>query len=185
MEDNTKFPNTLAIAIKELAFQNGEKEKRAAELAIANVELVFQNGEKEKRAAELTIANIELVFQNGEKEKRAAELTIANIELVFLKEEKGKREEELILINEALKKAKEYQREYLQGLKEMMFMTSHIVRQPITQIMGISYMLEEPVNSQEDLEKIIGYMKKSVVALDDFTRGLATLIQDLQQKGDS
>jgi HD-GYP domain-containing protein (c-di-GMP phosphodiesterase class II) len=66
---------------KELAFQNEEKEKRAAELVIANKELVFQNEEKEKRAAELVIANKELVFQNEEKEKRAAELVIANKEL--------------------------------------------------------------------------------------------------------
>jgi diguanylate cyclase (GGDEF)-like protein/PAS domain S-box-containing protein len=44
----------------ELAFQNVEKEKRAAELVIANEELAFQNAEKEKRAAELVIANQEL-----------------------------------------------------------------------------------------------------------------------------
>src|SRR5450830_531255 len=62
----------------QLALQNEEKEKRAAELGIANKELVFQNEEKEKRAAELVIANKELVFQNKEKEKRAAELGIAN-----------------------------------------------------------------------------------------------------------
>ena len=43
----------MIIANKELAFQNEEKEKRAAELIIANKELVFQNEEKEKRAAEL------------------------------------------------------------------------------------------------------------------------------------
>ena len=46
-----------------------------------NIELAFQNEEKEKRAAELIIANKELVFQNREKEKRAAELIIANKEL--------------------------------------------------------------------------------------------------------
>ncbi len=73
--------DSLAIANKELAFQNEEKEKRAAELAIANKELSFQNEEKEKRAAELAIANKELAFQNEEKEKRAAELIIANKEL--------------------------------------------------------------------------------------------------------
>ena len=50
----------LATAIKELAFQNDEKEKRAAELIIANKELTFQNEEKEKRATELMIANKEL-----------------------------------------------------------------------------------------------------------------------------
>ncbi|MFY9326575.1 MAG: HD-GYP domain-containing protein [Georgfuchsia sp.] len=70
------------IANKELAFQNKEKEKRAAELIIANKELAFQNKEKEKRAAELIIANKELAFQNEEKEKRAAELAFANKELL-------------------------------------------------------------------------------------------------------
>jgi len=41
---------------KELAFQNEEKAKLAAELIIANKELLFQNEEKEKRAEELMIA---------------------------------------------------------------------------------------------------------------------------------
>ena len=48
------------MANKELAFQNEEKEKRAAELGVANKELSFQNEEKEKRAAELGVANKEL-----------------------------------------------------------------------------------------------------------------------------
>jgi PAS domain S-box-containing protein len=39
-------------------------------LKTVNKELVFQTGEKEKRAAELVIADIELAFQNKEKEKR-------------------------------------------------------------------------------------------------------------------
>jgi PAS domain S-box-containing protein len=85
----------LRDANKELAFQNKEKEKRAAELIVANKELVFQNQEKEKRAAELIIANKELVFQNQEKEKRAAELIVANKELVYQKKEKAKRAIEL------------------------------------------------------------------------------------------
>ncbi|MBK5278824.1 MAG: two-component sensor histidine kinase, partial [Bacteroidia bacterium] len=92
----------LIIANMELAFQNEEKEKRAAELIIANQELVFQNGEKEKRAGELSIANVELAFQNNEKEKRAAELIIANQELVFQNEEKEKRAAELIIANKEL-----------------------------------------------------------------------------------
>ncbi|MCF7820882.1 MAG: HD domain-containing protein [Mariprofundaceae bacterium] len=70
-----------SVADKELAFQNEEKEKRAAELLIANKELAFQNEEKEKRAAELLIANKELAFQNEEKEKRAAELVKSHLDL--------------------------------------------------------------------------------------------------------
>jgi PAS domain S-box-containing protein len=87
---------------KELAFQNDEKEKRAAELIVANIELIFQNKEKEKRAAELIIANKELSFQNEEKEKRAAELIVANKELAFRNDEKEKRAAELIIANNEL-----------------------------------------------------------------------------------
>jgi PAS domain S-box-containing protein len=96
-----KSEEDLVNANKELAFQNKEKEKRAAELGIANIELAFQNEEKEKRAAELGIANIELEYQNEEKEKRAAELGIANVELAFQNEEKEKRAAELIIANYA------------------------------------------------------------------------------------
>jgi len=87
----------IQIANKELAFQNKEKENRAAELDIANKELAYQNNEKEKRAAELNIANMELAYQNDEKEKRAAELNIANKELAFQNDVKGKRADELVI----------------------------------------------------------------------------------------
>lgn len=92
----------LVVANKALAFQNEEKEKRAAELAIANVQLAYENSEKEKRAAELVIANSELAYQNQEKEKRAAELVIANKELAFQNKEKSKRAAELIAANKEL-----------------------------------------------------------------------------------
>ena len=92
----------LVIANKELLFQNEEKENRAAELVIANKELHFQNEEKENRAAELVIANKELHFQNEEKENRAAELIIANKELAFQNEEKENIAAELVIANKEL-----------------------------------------------------------------------------------
>ncbi|MFT6986111.1 MAG: diguanylate cyclase (GGDEF)-like protein [Psychromonas sp.] len=101
-EEKDKRAAELAIANKELAFQNQEKDKRAAELAIANKELAFQNQEKDKRAAELAIANKELAFQNEEKDKRAAELAIANKELAFQNHEKDKRAAELAIANKEL-----------------------------------------------------------------------------------
>jgi PAS domain S-box-containing protein len=92
----------LAIAYKELAFQNKEKESRAAELVIANRELAFENGEKKSRATELVIANKELAFQNEEKKNRAAELAVANKELAYQNEEKKSRAAELALANKEL-----------------------------------------------------------------------------------
>ena len=92
--------DVLALANKELAFQNEEKDKRAEELVLANEEkdkraeeLVYANEEKDKRAQELILAN-------QEKDQRAKELIIANQELAFQNEEKDKRAEELVLANE-------------------------------------------------------------------------------------
>ena len=101
-EERGKLAAELGIARKELAFQKEEKRKRAEELGLANIELAFQNEEKGKRAAELGIANKELVFEDEEKEKRAAELGIANIELLFQNEEKEKRAAELSIANKEL-----------------------------------------------------------------------------------
>ncbi|MBC7863297.1 MAG: CHASE3 domain-containing protein, partial [Bacteroidia bacterium] len=94
--------STTKNQMQELAFQNEEKEKRAAELGIANKELAFQSEEKEKRAAELGIANKELAFQNKEKEKRAEELSMANKELIVQGEELQAQQEELKQMNEEL-----------------------------------------------------------------------------------
>ncbi|MEO7990596.1 MAG: ATP-binding protein [Chryseolinea sp.] len=101
-EEREKRAAELIVVNKELNFQNEEREKRAAELFIANKELVIQNSEKKKRAEEVIIANKELVFQNEEKEKRAAELIVANKELVIQNSEKKKRAEEVIIANKEL-----------------------------------------------------------------------------------
>ncbi len=102
MENLAKIKVALDIANIELAFQNEEMEKRAAELIIANKELDFQNKEKDKRAAELFIADIQRAFQIEEKEKRASELIIANIELAFQNDLKEKRAAELVVANNEL-----------------------------------------------------------------------------------
>lgn len=173
----------LIAANKELAFQVAEREKRAEELKIANAELAFQNEEKEKRAAELVIANRELAFQNKEKEKRAAELIIANKELSFQNQEKEIRAMELNTAYNELKKAEEFLKEYVLGLEEMMFITSHKVRQPIANIIGISRMIEQSIGSPRDLKKMIDYIKESALSLDTFTKELTKFMSDLEKKG--
>ncbi len=114
-----KLEQELAVALQEIAFQNEEKEKRAAELIIANLELKFQSEEKAKRAAELVIANIELVFQNKEKAKRAAELIVANKELSSQNEEKGKRAAELIIALANAEKSEEKYSTIFTSMSEM------------------------------------------------------------------
>ena len=86
-----------------------------------------QNLADRKNSDELILANRKLATQNKEKEKRATELIVANKEL---------------------KKAdEEHQKEYIGWLEEMMFMTSHRVRQPIARIIGVSTILDTLINS--------------------------------------
>ncbi len=145
----------LIAANQELAFQYAEKEKRANELAIANKELAFQNEEKERKAAELVIANEELLFQNAEKEKRAAELLTANLDL---------------------KEAQQKHIVHIRDLEDMMFMISHKVRQPVTNIMGLSELLDLENSNPDELKKLLKLLKESGQLLEDFTNELSAFI---------
>ncbi|WP_281298327.1 diguanylate cyclase [Flavobacterium limnophilum] len=172
----------LILANKELAFQYEEKEKRAAELAIANIELAFQNKEKEKRAVELIIANRELDFQKLEKTIRESELLIANKKLIYKTQERQIKTAELNIANRDLKRAEDNEREYIEGLEKMMFLTSHKVRQPIANIIGFSNMLDQTTSSPEELNQLVSCIKEAAITLDNYTRELSSFIRELVQK---
>lgn len=161
----------------ELSLQNEEKQKRVEELIIANIE-------KQKRADDLVLANKELIFQNEEKQRRADELILTNKELAFQYEEKEKLTGELTIAYGELKKTEEYLRDYIKGLEEMMFITSHKVRQPVAEILGISNLLDQSINySYEEMKKIVGYLKQSALSLDTFTKELTLFMVEIDRKG--
>ena len=138
----------------EIAFQNGEKEKRAEELIVANKELAFQNAEKEKRAEELIVANKELAFQNAEKEKRAEELIVANKELAFQNEEKEKRAEELIIAKANAEESDKLKTAFLQNM-------SHEIRTPLNGIIGFTSLLNEANLSKEEIKEYTAIIYQS------------------------
>lgn len=173
------------IANDDLHFKNKDRNELTNELILANKKLAFEYKEKDKCAAELVIAISELNFQNEEKEKRASELVIANNELLFQNLEKEKKAVELIFANSELKIAEEKLKEYIKGLEEMMFITSHKVRQPIANILGFSSMLHQTINSPDDVEKAVACIKKSAITLDTLTRELNSFICELGHNKDS
>jgi PAS domain S-box-containing protein len=83
-----------------------------------------------------------------------------------------------------LKAAEQVKKDYILALEEMMFMTSHKLRQPVSQIMGISVLLESEISSQEELKAITGYMQQSILNLDSFSRELTSFINELREKSD-
>lgn len=72
---------------------------------------------------------------------------------------------------------------YIKDLEEMLFMTSHEVRKPISTCLGLFNLVEndKPL-TQEELNKIIVHLKSSALELDAFTKELTTFIYGIKQK---
>ncbi len=148
-------------------------------MLIATNELIYQNKEKEKRAQELLDSYKALAH---EKEKRATELVEANKELVIQNEEKAIREEELIMAYKELQKVEGFLKDHIQGLEKMMVMTSHKVRQPIAQILGLSNLLDQFLKSPKKLKVIVEYIKESALTLDAYTKELTKFMSNMEKK---
>jgi PAS domain S-box-containing protein len=73
-------------------------------------------------------------------------------------------------------------KEYTRGLEQMLFITSHKVRQPIAHILGLANILEHYSGPDEEFLKIIAYLKESSLTLDQYTRELNNYIQHLGKK---
>lgn len=86
-----------------------------------------------------------------------------------------------MLINE--KKQREVERKkYIKSLEEMLFMTSHEVRQPIAHCLGLMNIIDSTNPSKEDFMKIYDHLKHSASQLDIFTRKLTLFLHDLTEK---
>ncbi|MDX2191331.1 MAG: PAS domain-containing protein [Bacteroidota bacterium] len=67
-------------------------------------------------------------------------------------------------------------------LEEMLFTLSHKVRQPVSNILGISMLLDYNLMKKEELKTIVGYMKKSANLLDVFVSEMTSLIYNHKEK---
>ena len=67
---------------------------------------------------------------------------------------------------------------YYKSMEDMLFMTSHNLRQPVSQILGLTNLLDTHKNSPEELIKITDYLKQSATSLNDFTGELTTFIHN-------
>jgi len=64
----------------------------------------------------------------------------------------------------------------------MMFITSHKIRQPITQIIGLAGLLDTLNDSPQEMKEMTAFIKQSAHALDNFTRELTTFIYEKGMK---
>ncbi len=71
---------------------------------------------------------------------------------------------------------------FSKGMDEMLFMISHKVRHSVAQIIGLSTLIEEETITEEEIKKIVGYMKKPVFTLEMFTQELTDLMGELKYR---
>lgn len=86
------------------------------------------------------------------------------------------------LIIDLKKKVEEERIEYIKSLEEMISMTSHQVRLPIVNLLGLAIQLEDSTNSNEDTTQIVACIKESALTLDKFTKELTAYISGIKSK---
>lgn len=123
--------------------------------------MFFKTKKRKNLLRSWLIANEELLFQNQEKERRAHELNLARL---------------------GLKKTEGFLREHIAGLEEMLVMTSHGVRQPVGNILGIVNLFNTEVNSPEELKTLMDYLRRSALSLDAFTKKLTIFMCNIGKR---
>lgn len=80
----------------------------------------------------------------------------------------------------ARKKSEELRKEHINNLEELLFYTSHNLRQPIANISGLSGLLLSDSINKNELQKAADYMRESIKNLDVFSRELTNRMNNLR-----
>lgn len=169
----------LNIVNKELASQNEEKEKLAAELFLRNRELAFENMEKEIRATEMSIINKKLAFKNEEIEIGVAKLNIANRELLLQNDEKEKRTTELTIANQEITSQNKKLHIQNKELEQFTYIASHDLQEPLRTLISFTELIKVEQNGKIDkqTDKYLNFIAKSTERMQELVKGLLDYAQ--------
>lgn len=138
-----------------------------------------------KNKIEVVDDNEVLLSQKKDLEKCETDLHDANktiTEHVVTKKEQSKL---LKIAQKEIEKSEKIQKIYEKGLRQMMYIISHKIRQPITKIMGLSVLLEDETNNPEEIQQIVSYIKQSSELLDEFTKELTLFVSKQEEIKDA
>lgn len=85
------------------------------------------------------------------------------------------------LINDK-KEAEQSKVRRIEELQSLLFEISHGLRQPVTQLMGMTELLSQTPKSLQDISQIVQYMKTSTEMLDSYTKELTQHIESIAKK---
>ncbi len=137
---------------------------------------------------EARAGNIETVRTDGEVRSREQQMKKLDGTLfwakIFIKvnQEKSVAQTVVIDISEQ-KRLQDEKKEYTKSLEEILFMTSHKLRKPVTNCLGLIHLVEGNRQlSQAEIVKILAHFEASILELDAFTRELTTSIFEMKEK---
>jgi len=81
-------------------------------------------------------------------------------------------------LSEELRIFKQSEQDYISWLETMMFFLSHRVRQPLTQVLGLSGMLDAGNALPGQQSKVAGLLKQSALSVDKQVKELSRIIYD-------
>lgn len=82
------------------------------------------------------------------------------------------------------KRIEEEQKEYVKNLEKMLFMVSHEVRHPVSQILGIVQILQDYRTLDEECAELISNLKVSTEDLDKFIKRLSSFMNELRPESE-
>lgn len=85
------------------------------------------------------------------------------------------------LINDK-KEAEHKKMQRIDELQSLLFEVSHGLRQPVTQLMGMTELLSQTSESLNSIAQIVEYMKTSTAMLDNYTRELTQHLEHIAKK---
>ncbi|MDQ8003430.1 MAG: PAS domain S-box protein [Pedobacter sp.] len=80
------------------------------------------------------------------------------------------------------KEAEHKKLQRIEELQSLLFEVSHGLRQPVTQLMGMTELLSQTSESLNSIAQIVEYMKTSTTMLDNYTRELTQHIEHIAKK---
>jgi len=81
-------------------------------------------------------------------------------------------------------KSERRKKENMKAILEMLFSTSHRLRQPITAIQGLNIFLHEKDLSKQELLNISFYLKDSITKLDLYSKELTDFLTKIRKEGE-
>lgn len=122
----------------------------------------------------------EILKLKTSRAKISLALEQANKSIAIQGERVKKSNEKIVVLKTNMKKLEFFKKQYIIDLDKINHFVSHLVRNPISQLVGISKLLRVQKNSVGEVKQMVVLIGTSASKLDSFTRKLTVLLKRIR-----